>query len=61
MPRLVLLNAVPVFAGAGIVPGSASAHMPMTGCALISEGALASSTAVTSTVRVRSDCAMNQK
>src|SRR6266478_1543083 len=49
----MVLKARCVLAGAGEVPESANAHIPRTGCALTSEAALDSSSAVTSTDRVR--------
>ena len=61
MPKLNVLNAIGVAAGAEFPPGLESAHMPITGRDLLCEAIPDSSSAVTSTESVRLFCPGNQK
>ena len=60
-PREGELKGDVVRAGGGVPSGSLAAHIPTTGCALLSLATPASSSAVTAMDNVRLACAVNEK
>ncbi len=61
IPNTEELNADGVYAGAGEFSGSDNAHIPITGCDLLSEALPVSSKAVTNTESVRFPWPVNWK